>query len=334
MASQMAQAAQNISGMSVSAVLSRRADHGAQFCKEFAYKAKRYVKFQQFFDSVDAVYIATPAVTHGSFIKQAIAAGKPILCEKPLTVSSAETHRLLAHAREANVLLMEAIWTLALPAYQELKASFNGRKNAVLQFDFSYPFSAPPNNHLLDPKNGGVLIDRSVYGYAASIFLLGKVIKQTAWVTHNAAGLDTSAELWLQHAEGARSLISLSFERLGPNRLSISNAANLIELGPSSVAAETVRRVTCPTPGNEKYEIRKPGFRSRLKASSLIRHIRAQLPNNAKFLSFGVSPYVPILQDFLATVDKNRLESETVPHVLSEHIASLTEEARQQRNTF
>lgn len=332
MASKMTQAAQYASGISVSAVLSRNAERGARFCEAVAVGATAYVDVQRFFDSVDTVYIATPAATHGKFIEMAIEAGKPILCEKPLTVSSQETRRLLSRARSANVLLMEAIWTLALPAYRELHASFSGRENAVLQFDFSYPVAALPGDHVLDPQYGGVLLDRAVYGYAAAIFLLGEVASQTVWVTRNEVGVDTSAEMRLQHADGAKSIITLSFERLGPNHLFVSDATAMFELGPTSVVAETLKRFERPTPFKGNLETEKPGIKSKLKAAPLLRYIKARLPEKSRFLSFGASPYLPILQDFLATIEEGRLESETVPHMFSEQIASLTEHATHQRD--
>ena len=45
---------------------------------------------------VDAILIATPSDTHVGLIEQAAAAGKPILCEKPLDVDIAKVDRCLA----------------------------------------------------------------------------------------------------------------------------------------------------------------------------------------------------------------------------------------------
>src|SRR5689334_10407460 len=41
-------------------------------------------------ESVDAVHIATPNVLHAPLAEEAIAAGKHVICEKPLAVDAAE----------------------------------------------------------------------------------------------------------------------------------------------------------------------------------------------------------------------------------------------------
>lgn len=331
MAGQMAQAANAVAGVSVSAVLSRDTGRASAFSDTFAAAAVACDDIGRFFELVDAVYVATPPAAHGGVIEKAIDAGKPVLCEKPLTMSAAETARLLGHARAADVLLMEAIWTLALPAYRALKETLGSRSNALLQFDFSYPADLPLTSHVLQPDTGGVLIDRSVYGYAAAISLFGDVTGQSVWVTRNDAGLDTDAELRLEHAEGARSIISLSLNRIGPNLLSVSNDAELLVLGPTSLAAETIRRHPRPAIGGAQGAGPKSGLKARLKAAPALRAIKARLPAKSQFFSYGASSYAPILQEFVSAVEQGRTESEIVPHRLSTEIAALTETARQPR---
>lgn len=330
MAGQMAQAIRSVSGVSVSAVLSREAGRAKVFCDLFARGAVECTEVSHLLDIVDAVYIATPSATHTGFVDAAIGARKPVLCEKPLTTSSKETLRLLARARSANVLLVESIWTLALPAYRELKSTFGARRDALLQFDFSYPIAASAGSHLVDPGNGGVLIDRSVYGYAAAISLLGDVTGQTAWVTRDDSGLETSAELRLEHDEGARSFITLSFDRIGPNLLHVANKNEAVVLGPYSLAAETLHRVAYSPPLPASPNSSRPSLRARLKASPILRAAMAKMPNRGKFLGYGASCYVPVVQEFLSALERGDAESAVIPHALSEQISTLTEDARKQ----
>jgi predicted dehydrogenase len=58
--------------------------------------------------AVQAVYIGTPHPGHAEWAIKAAQAGKHVLCEKPLTMSLADTERVLAAAKRHDVLLMEA----------------------------------------------------------------------------------------------------------------------------------------------------------------------------------------------------------------------------------
>lgn len=330
MAGQMARAASLVEGVTVSAVLSRDKIRAEQFCRDYSDGASACNEILHLFDLVDAIYVATPPVSHRQFVAMAIEARKHVLCEKPLTISAEETDNLLDRARDAQVLLMEAIWTLALPAYKKLKRVFTGRENALLRFDFSYPAGASGPSQLLDPQTGGVLIDRAVYGYAASITLLGEVVQQSVWITRDSDGLETKAEMVLEHAEGARSIISLSIDSIGSNLLEVSNASELIVLGPNSLAAETLRRIPCPDPARMSTIAEKPGLKSRLKAVPALRAMKARLPAKSQFFGYGKSSYAPILQEFVSTVRNNLVESDVVPHRLSKQVSHLLEDARKQ----
>jgi len=55
-------------------------------------------------DGVDCVHICTPPETHGTFVRQCIAAKKSLLCEKPLSLSAAEAAQLAELAEQSGVL--------------------------------------------------------------------------------------------------------------------------------------------------------------------------------------------------------------------------------------
>ncbi|MGI8795171.1 MAG: Gfo/Idh/MocA family protein [Acidimicrobiia bacterium] len=59
-------------------------------------------------DEIDAVYNPLPNGLHGVWTLRAIAAGKPVLCEKPLTANAAEAEQVAAAAEEAGLVVMEA----------------------------------------------------------------------------------------------------------------------------------------------------------------------------------------------------------------------------------
>ena len=55
---------------------------------------------------VDAVVVATPAATHAEIAGACLAAGKHVLCEKPLTTRAADATPLIAQAEDAGLVLM------------------------------------------------------------------------------------------------------------------------------------------------------------------------------------------------------------------------------------
>ena len=78
-------------------------------------------------DEVDAVLIASIAETHAAFTLACIAAGKPVLCEKPLAPTTAECVQVL----EAEVALGRRLVIVGFmrrqdPGYRQVKASLDG----------------------------------------------------------------------------------------------------------------------------------------------------------------------------------------------------------------
>lgn len=82
--------------------------------------AKASGSAQELYDAVDAVYVATPHLSHYSYIKDAILAGKHVLCETPMVLKGEEAKELFALAEENGVILMEANKTAHCPAFNHL----------------------------------------------------------------------------------------------------------------------------------------------------------------------------------------------------------------------
>jgi predicted dehydrogenase len=72
-------------------------------------------------DSLDAVVVATPVPTHFALARQALAAGKHVLVEKPPAMTGAEMDELCAAADEKNLVLMPGHLLLYHPGVQRLK---------------------------------------------------------------------------------------------------------------------------------------------------------------------------------------------------------------------
>lgn len=76
----------------------------------------------EFFSKTDAVYIASPHLSHAGYIKQALKNGKHVLCENPMVLSELDAKNLYDLAENKKLVLMEAMKTAYAPAFNQLMA--------------------------------------------------------------------------------------------------------------------------------------------------------------------------------------------------------------------
>jgi predicted dehydrogenase len=128
--------------------------------------------YQKLFENpeIDIVYIATPHNFHFEQAKAALAAGKSVLCEKPMTISSIQCKELQELAKSKGVFLMEAMWTYFLPAIIKAKQwATEGRIGKIKHIKADFGFAVPDDNggRLYNPAlAGGCLFDMGIYPLA------------------------------------------------------------------------------------------------------------------------------------------------------------------------
>ncbi len=117
--------------------------------------------------AVDAVYVATPHPEHAAWAIRAARAGKHVLCEKPLTLTRAEAEPVVAAARAAGVLLMEAFMYRCHPQTAkvvELVAGGALGRVGVVQATFSFAADPNPANRWWNRAlGGGGILDIGCY---------------------------------------------------------------------------------------------------------------------------------------------------------------------------
>lgn len=155
----------------LAAVAARNINDAQTFAKKYGIE-KAYQGYQAMFDDpdIDVVYIATPHSFHYQNAYDALMAGKSVLCEKPITISSEESINLTALAKTQGLFLMEAMWTYFLPAIQQAKQWYDDGligKVKHIKADFGYPM--PYNSESREYKAefaGGCLLDMGIYPLA------------------------------------------------------------------------------------------------------------------------------------------------------------------------
>ena len=75
---------------------------------------------EELYQQVDAIYIATPHLSHYDYIKAAINAGKHVLVETPMVLNGEQAKELFELAEQKDVILMEANKTAHCPAFNHL----------------------------------------------------------------------------------------------------------------------------------------------------------------------------------------------------------------------
>ncbi len=82
--------------------------------------------YEKFLEKVNSVYIASPHETHYAYAKQALAAGRNVLCEKPMVLKKAEAEELFRLAAANGVVLMEAVKTAYGAGFLDILAAAKG----------------------------------------------------------------------------------------------------------------------------------------------------------------------------------------------------------------
>jgi predicted dehydrogenase len=112
--------------------------------------------------SVDAVYIPLPNSMHAAWTVRALQAGKHVLCEKPLTLTLAETDLVVSAAVANNCALMENFSYYLAPAYRRLAQL----QSDLQSISLGHTFQATEEHRLrYNPAlGGGSFLDLGCYG--------------------------------------------------------------------------------------------------------------------------------------------------------------------------
>lgn len=184
---------------------------------------------------IDAIYLTTPHNTHIIYLRRALAAGKHVLCEKSITLNSAE----LAEARELasahGVQLMDACTILHMPLYKELQRRIDagdfGRVNLIQENFGSYKEYDMKNRFFNPELAGGALLDIGVYSLTlARLFLKSQPHEALSMMNPAPTGTDETEGILLRNAEGQMVVLSLTMHSKQPKRAMISADKAYLEI--------------------------------------------------------------------------------------------------------
>ncbi len=162
----------------VVAVASRSLDKAQQLADDFGI-ANAYDSYDKLLtaENIDAVYIPLPPSMHCEWTIEAAAAGKHILCEKPLAVDARQAQQMIDAAIQHQVVLLDAVmWYHTARAQAMREIVIGGQLGELRQVTSAFTFPgqalADDNLRFSAALGGGSLLDVGWYCVGMSLWML------------------------------------------------------------------------------------------------------------------------------------------------------------------
>ena len=162
---------------------------------------------------VDAVYIPLVNSLHRQWTLRALAAGKHVLCEKPLAMNAVEAEEMAAAAEQSGLHLMEAFMYRFHPRTRGVVESVRDPLYVAATFGFTIRDVA--NYRMRASLGGGALLDVGCYVVNVARWILGEPDQLSATSRLDASredGVDMTVAALLHFPAGAAASVWASFE--------------------------------------------------------------------------------------------------------------------------
>lgn len=196
--------AKYVSGVAVSSVYNPHPGSASRFAEEFELEAA-YTELEPFFDSVDAVYIATPHETHYTYALAALNAGKHVLCEKPVSLNGADAAKLYAIAKEKSLVMMEALKTAYCPGFEQiLGIARSGEIGEIRDVEACFTRLTDPSlREMQDTCYGGSFTELGTYCMLPLVKIFGTGIRDVRFNSIQAEnGIDLYTKAYFTFDQG------------------------------------------------------------------------------------------------------------------------------------
>ncbi len=165
---------------------------------------------------IDAVFVASPDALHREHVLLALAAGKPVLCEKPLAMNAAEAEEMIAAAETAGVMFGVAQnmrYNLALDLMRRWIAEGRIGKPQLAHAQFCYEAAKSPRTWINDPTlaRGGPIGDVGIHCIDALCYVLADSVTSVGTLAHRDAGsgeVESHAVVSLAFRSGAMGTVT------------------------------------------------------------------------------------------------------------------------------
>ncbi len=189
-------------GARLVAVASKSLDRAAAFARSNNV-SEFYGSYEEMLKNsdIDAVYIATTCNYHYENCLLCIEYKKAVLCEKSMVLHKYQAEHIFKKARENNVFVMEAMWSVFLPTIQKVKQWIaQGRIGDVHIANYIGGIAAKPDNRIFSLElGGGALYDLAVYPIEIVLSLIPqKLIDVKSDIIYGQSGVDVTNNILLK----------------------------------------------------------------------------------------------------------------------------------------
>jgi predicted dehydrogenase len=247
--------------------------------------------------AIDALYIPLPNSLHAEWTLRALAAGKPVLCEKPLCGNLPDTIRVLAAARQAAAPLWEAFvfpFHRQIAQVRDLVAGGAIGELMEIKSNFHFQLSNPGNIRYSRQLEGGALNDVGCYPVRLAAEFFG-VPHNAAWAGATWGGEGVDVDTWgvLEYPGGRRLHLSAGLGRGYDTYASLEGTAGRIQMSnPFHPGPPDYYQVIAPRgePASHPATAGEPSF------TAAIRHINAVLAGEEEPRLLAVDTALPTAQ--------------------------------------
>lgn len=197
-----------VSGVEVTSVYGRNLERIDAFAVTHSLAA-RTTDYDEFLSGVDAVYVATPHLSHYELARQALDHGKHVLCEKPATLSTAHTRELYDLARQRGVVFLEAIKTAYAPGFVRMvSVARSGLIGDIVAVDAAFTkLETRGRREFQADQAGGSVTELGSYPLLAAAKLLGTDFLAASFESLMQDGVDHFTRVNLLYQNATASLM-------------------------------------------------------------------------------------------------------------------------------
>lgn len=186
----------------IAAVASRSLDKARQFAGQFQID-RAYGNYEDMLEdeTIELVYISSPARMHYEHVMLCLKHGKHVICEKPFAMNYREAKEMLDCAAERKCFISDGLWTAYLPMAKKIseiaESGIIGKISTVCANQHYY--AGPGGRHRSRELGGSAVLDMGIYLLAFAGLAIKEQVKgihATGWLRD---GVDEQAAIILQY---------------------------------------------------------------------------------------------------------------------------------------